>query len=167
MKLKQALPVLLGFIVVIALFIVGTGAIGIHEFWVSFLMILYWGSLKHYDKKEILNTIAGTAFGITMPLIGLLLGQISPIGGLVYLLLWIGMVLLYIMGKLRVIINDIAMFFLIVLSITSLTQSVDQFIGYYEALAAGAALIGILSFAFGKVAKKKEEKESSKATEAI
>lgn len=167
MKLKQAIPILIGAVVVIVLFIMGTKAIGIHDIWVSFFMLLYWANLKSMDRKEILNTIGGTAFGITMPLIGLLLGQIPFIGGVVYTLLLISAILFLIMGKLRVVINEIAFFVLTVLGITSMTQNMVQFIGYYQALVAGAVLIGIISVAIGIIENKKEGKDLKNEREVI
>lgn len=167
MKIKQAIPVLFVSVVVIVLFIIGTKAIGIHEIWVSFFMLLYWANLKSMDRKEILNTIGGTAFGITMPLIGLLLAQISFIGGVVYTLLLISSILFLLLGKLRVLINEIAFFVLTVLGITSMTKSIEQFIGYYQALVAGAALIGIISVVIVMIENKKEGKDFKNENEAI
>lgn len=167
MKLKQAIPVLIGTVVVVVVFIIGTKAIGILDIWVSFFMSLYWANLKSMDRKEIMNTIGGTAFGITMPLIGLLLGQIPFIGGVVYTLLLIGAILFLLMGKLRVVINEIAFFVLTVLGITSMTKSIEQFIGYYQALVAGAALIGIISVVIVMIENKKEVKDFKNENEAI
>lgn len=65
------------------------------------------------------------------------------------------------------VINEIAFFVLTVLGITSMTQNMVQFIGYYQALVAGAVLIGIISVAIGIIENKKEGKDLKNEREVI
>jgi hypothetical protein len=82
----KGLLVLAGVVVVIGAFIALNHVLGITEFWVAFLFLLYWSSYEHMSfaalPRCIVGALVGLLYGFMLQTLPVVMG---PAGGVVFL----------------------------------------------------------------------------------
>jgi hypothetical protein len=112
----KGLLVLLGVIVVIGSFIALGSALGVKQFWIAFLFLLYWTGVEHAAFDKLLACVAGAVVGLalawSLSLFPAWFGE--KYGMICFGLLILVTVYCQIMGWLPVVVNLATMLFLTV-----------------------------------------------------
>ncbi len=142
----KGLLVLAGVVVVVGAFIALNHVLGIADFWVAFLFLLYWSSFEKMSFAALPRCIVGALVGL---LYGFMLQQLpvvmGPVGGLVFLVAILVLVYFQLMGWFPVAVNMMTMLFLTVVTIPTL-QGTANFGVLLSALALGLAyFVGLLA----------------------
>lgn len=144
----KGLLVLTGIVVLVGSFIALNHALGIAEFWVAFLFLLYWSSIEHMSFAKLPHCITGALVGLlfgymlqTLPVV------MGPIGGVVFLIAILALIYCQVMGWLPVAVNMMTMLFLTVVTIPTV-QTNANFGVLLAALGLGLAyFVGLLAVA--------------------
>jgi hypothetical protein len=144
----KGLLVLAAVVVLVGAFIALNHALGIAEFWVAFLFLLYWSSIEHMSFAKLPHCITGALVGLlfgymlqTLPVV------MGPIGGLVFLIAILALIYCQVMGWLPVAVNMMTMLFLTVVTIPTV-QTNANFGVLLAALGLGLAyFVGLLAVA--------------------
>jgi hypothetical protein len=144
----KGLLVLAGVVVVIGAFIALNHALGIADFWVAFLFLLYWSSSEHMSfaalPKCIIGALVGLFYGYLLQTLPVAMG---PAGGVVFLVAILALIYFQLMGWLPIAVNTMTMLFLTVVTIPTL-QGTANFGVLLAALALGLAyFVGLLAVA--------------------
>lgn len=145
----KGLIVLAGIVVVIGAFIALNYALGIADFWVAFLFLLYWSSVEHMSFAKLPQCVVGALVGL---LYGYLLQTLPvamgpEVGGIVFLLAILALIYCQLMGWLPIAVNMMTMLFLTVVTIPTL-QGTANFGVLLVALGLGLAyFVGLLAVA--------------------
>jgi hypothetical protein len=144
----KGLLVLAGVVVVIGAFIALNHALGIADFWVAFLFLLYWSSVEHMSFAKlprcVIGALVGMLFGYLLQTLPVVMG---PIGGLVFLVAILALIYCQLMGWFPIAVNMMTMLFLTVVTIPTI-QGTANFGVLLVALALGLAyFVGLLAVA--------------------
>lgn len=142
----KGLLVLAGIVVVVGAFIALNHALGIAEFWVAFLFLLYWSSYEHMSfaalPRCIVGALVGLLYGFMLQTLPVAMG---PAGGAVFLVAILVLIYCQVMGWLPIAVNMMTMLFLTVVTIPTL-QGTANFGVLLAALALGVAyFVGLLA----------------------
>lgn len=142
----KGLLVLAGVVVVIGAFIALNHALGIADFWVAFLFLLYWSSFEKMSFAALPRCVVGALVGL---LYGYMLQQLpvvmGPAGGAIFLVAILALIYFQLMGWFPVAVNMMTMLFLTVVTIPTL-QGTANFGVLLSALALGLAyFVGLLA----------------------
>jgi hypothetical protein len=143
----KGLLVLLGVVVMIGAFIALNHALGIADFWVAFLFLLYWSSVEQMSFAKLPSCIVGALVGLLMGyLLQTLPVVMGPIGGLVFLVAILVLIYCQLMGWFPIAVNMMTMLFLTVVTIPTV-QATANFLTLLAALGLGLAyFVGLLAF---------------------
>ncbi len=134
----KGLLVLLGVIVVIGSFIALGSALGLKQFWIAFLFLLYWTGVEHaaFDKLLacVVGAVAGLALAWSLSLLPAWFGEKH--GMICFGLLILVTVYCQIMGWLPVVVNLATMLFLTVGTIPPIHEHLD-YVETFKTLALG------------------------------
>ncbi len=137
----KGLLVLLAVAVVIGAFIALCLALGVRQFWATFVFLLCWGSVEHINFAKLPACAIGALAGLALAWGEQLLpGWLGDSGKLVFFGLIVVAVYLFIMGWLSVVVNFAFMLFLTVGTIPAVQHGLD----YADAFAALG--LGIVCF---------------------
>lgn len=142
----KGLLVLAGIVVVVGAFIALNHALGITEFWVAFLFLLYWSSYEHMSfaalPRCIVGALVGLLYGFMLQTLPVVMG---PAGGAVFLVAILALIYCQVMGWLPVAVNMMTMLFLTVVTIPTL-QGTANFGVLLAAFALGLVyFVGLLA----------------------
>lgn len=142
----KGLLVLLGVVVLIGAFIALNHALGIADFWVAFLFLLYWASIEHMSFAKLPSCITGALLGLLMGyLLQTLPVVMGPLGGVVFLVAILVLIYCQLMGWFPIAVNTMAMLFLTVVTIPTV-QATANFLVLLAALGLGLAyFVGLLA----------------------
>lgn len=144
----KGLIVLAGVVVVIGAFIALNHALGIADFWVAFLFLLYWSSVDHMSfaklPSNIISALVGLLFGYMLQTLPVVMGAA---GGAIFLVAILALIYFQLMGWLPIAVNTMTMLFLTVVTIPTI-QANANFGVLVAALALGLAyFVGLLAVA--------------------
>lgn len=145
----KGLLVLAGVVVVIGAFIALNHALGIADFWVAFLFLLYWSSVEHMSFARlphcVVGALVGLLFGYLLQTLPVALGP--EIGGVTFLVAILALIYCQLMGWLPIAVNMMTMLFLTVVTIP-VVQGNANFAVLLVALGLGLAyFVGLLAVA--------------------
>lgn len=145
----KGLLVLAGIVVLIGAFIALNHALGIADFWVAFLFLLYWSSVEQMSFARlphcVVGALVGLAFGYALQTLPVAMGAAA--GGLTFLVAILALIYCQLMGWFPVAVNMMTMLFLTVVTIPTV-QGTANFGVLLAALGLGLAyFVGILAVA--------------------
>lgn len=133
-------------------FIALNAAVGSAEFFIGFFFLFYWAGLQKAQFAELPATALGGAFGLAL---ALALQQLTArlggaTGGLAFVALIIPVLYLLVRGHLALVVNNAAMLFLTVGTISHV-QAHASFRGLFVSFALAVAFFGGLLWVFEKI----------------
>jgi len=154
----KGLLVLLGIVVLIGAFIALNHALGIADFWVAFLFLLYWSSVEQMSLAKLPRCIAGAVLGLFLGyLLQTLPVALGLLGGVIFLVAVLVLIYCQLMGWFPIAVNMMTMLFLTAVTIPSVQESAN-FINLFAALALGLAyfvgLVAVSNFLKQRMAKR-------------
>ncbi len=142
MGMRDALSVLLGLVILVAIYLVVCGLLGIVEVYAGFFFLFYWGSVAAVSFASLRHIVPGAAFGIGLGLLLklLTLSALGPAtGALIFTAILLPIIFLQLIGRFHTVINAATMLFLTFAAMIHV-QMHASFAGMFASLAVGVAV---------------------------